>query len=242
MSKLQSKHVVKERPEITAARITAKHGLVVALITAMAGIIVAIIATKPGPKDDISKPGTETNPHISSPPPIFTRNDNTFSSHLDNGSSSAANNSTIASTSTVRALAIEEHSFSVPANEYWYDTDLQVRRGDQLDFVAKGRWWNGISQTGPEGDSGLIWNIGRPGCGQCPVVDGNLGELVAKINGTPAFRIGLSTTVHVSSDGKLMLAMNENTGPCKAGQQGSCYEDNQGALEVKVIRKGSVKY
>jgi len=132
------------------------------------------------------------------------------------------------------AVIVEESIVHVPANKYWYDTGVKVQKADWLVFVASGSWYSGISTTGPDGDGGRLFGMWRPACGECPVTDGNLGELIGKILDGPPFRIRRSATQAVNQNGNLMLAMNENTGPCKAGRAGSCYEDNKGELEVKV--------
>ena len=123
---------------------------------------------------------------------------------------------------------------NVPANQYWYDTGIQVKKGDWLKFAASGKWWNGISATGPDGDRGWLFGLGRPVCAGCPTTDGYLGELIGKVSDGPPFRIGSSTCHYINQDGNLMLTMNENTGPCKDGRSGSCYDDNEGTLEVEV--------
>jgi hypothetical protein len=128
------------------------------------------------------------------------------------------------------AVIVQQETVNVSATEYWHDTGITVQKGGWLELTATGSWWSGISTTGPDGAGGLF----RPACGRCPVTDGNLGELVGKIGGSPPFRIGSSTIRAVSQDGNLLLAMNENTGPCKDGRDGSCYEDNNGVLEVIV--------
>jgi len=121
----------------------------------------------------------------------------------------------------------------VPADQYWYDTGITVERGDWLQLRAKGKWWNGISRTGPKGDGGII-GIGRPPCDECPVVDGNLGELVGKVDDEFPFRIGSSIIEVATKDGNLFLAMNDSTGSCDGGGAGSCYNDNKGFLQVTV--------
>lgn len=116
---------------------------------------------------------------------------------------------------------------SVPANQYWYNTGIKVKKGDKLEITAEGTWWNGTDETGPDGYHGS--------CGQCPVVDGNLGELIGRIGNGMPFRIGSFAEIIVTEDGILWLAMNENTGSCEDGKEGSCYKDNNGLLQVEVV-------
>lgn len=132
------------------------------------------------------------------------------------------------------AVIIKQTLVQVPAKEYWHDTGIEIQKGDWLEFIATGSWWSGISMTGPEGDGGVIFGLGRPTCGECPVPDGNLGELVGKVDDGLRFRIGRSAIHVIDRDGNLFLAMNENTGSCNDGPEGSCYEDNNGALNVTV--------
>ena len=127
------------------------------------------------------------------------------------------------------AVIVEQSIVRVPANQYWHDTGIKVQKRDWLEFKASGSWWSGISMTGPEGQS----SFSRNSCGACPIPDGNLGELVGKV-GPDLFKVGKSSTQVVTQDSNLYLTMNENTGPCKDGRAGSCYEDNNGSLEVKI--------
>jgi hypothetical protein len=117
---------------------------------------------------------------------------------------------------------------TVPADRYWYNTGIKVKQGDRLEFKAEGTWWNGICTTNPDGNS-------NESCDQCPIPDGNFGELIGKVgdDGMP-FRIGDYAIIVAIKDGTLWLAMNENTGPCKDGGEGSCYEDNSGSLQVTI--------
>jgi hypothetical protein len=124
---------------------------------------------------------------------------------------------------------VKSFSVRVPANIYWYNTDIAVEQGNQLEFTATGQWYSGIGWTDPEGDS-------EEQCGKYPVPCGNLGALVGKVgeNGAP-FRIGSSFTEDATASGNLFLAMNENTGACTQAGKGSCYLDNEGELTVTVI-------
>jgi hypothetical protein len=133
------------------------------------------------------------------------------------------------------ATKVEQIRIGVSADQYWYDTGIRVEQGDWLELTAEGKWWSGISETGPDGDKGGLFGIGRPSCGSCPVVGGNLGELVGKVEGDFPFRIGRCQTEEMQTDGAFLLAMNENTGPCKDNREGSCYDDNNGSLQVTII-------
>ena len=88
------------------------------------------------------------------------------------------------------AVFVHESIVKVPANEYWHDCQIEVKKGDWVRFVATGSWWSGISKTGPDGDRKLNSNA----CGACPVPDGYLGELVGKVGSGYPFRIGEKLT------------------------------------------------
>ena len=133
------------------------------------------------------------------------------------------------------AVIVGESLVDVRANEYWHDTGIKVQSGDWLQFSATGSWWSGISTTGPDGDGGIPpFGWFRPACGLCPVPNGNLGELVSKVDDGIPFRIGSSAILQIDRSGNIILAMNETTGPCIGNREGSCYDDNKGALKVKV--------
>jgi hypothetical protein len=133
-----------------------------------------------------------------------------------------------------KAVIVEQSQVSVPANCYWLNTDVKVEKGDYLELKAKGKWYSGISTTGPKGDRGIKALLGLRGCGQCPVVFGNLGELVGRVGNDFPFRIGNSAVVVATKDADLWLAMNDSTGSCGSGPPGSCYDDNHGWLQVTV--------
>jgi hypothetical protein len=61
-----------------------------------------------------------------------------------------------------------------------------------------------------------------------------MGELVGKVADGMPFRIGRCSIESATQAGNLFLAMNENTGACVGGRTGSCYEDNNGSLQVLV--------
>jgi len=123
---------------------------------------------------------------------------------------------------------------TVSATELWHRTNINVTSGEIVNFEAEGSWWNGISRTGPEGDNGLWGHFAKPSCNACPVPNGNLGQLVAKIGSSPPLAVGHRATHYVQQEGEIALAMNENLGACRAGIPGSCYQDNTGQLEVRI--------
>ena len=132
------------------------------------------------------------------------------------------------------ASFVQRYPVSVEARTYWSPTGIKVKKGDWLVFSASGEWWSGISQTDPNGDGG-IFGLLRPACGECPVPEGNLGELVGRIEGSPPFRVGAERTLIAPQEGELRMAMNENTGLClPRKEEGSCYDDNRGNISVRV--------
>lgn len=125
----------------------------------------------------------------------------------------------------------------VPANVLWCTTSLQVTHGDWLQVTAQGAWYSGIAPTGPEGMIGQDdTGAAASPCGGCPLVDGNLGELVGRIGANAdLFRIGPSAVIAARAEGELSLSMNDTLGECFSGRPGSCYDDNSGSMEVTVI-------
>jgi hypothetical protein len=115
---------------------------------------------------------------------------------------------------------------NIPANVYWYDTGINVSKGDRLELTATGQWNSGLGLSSPDGLD--------ESCGECPIVGEIIGNLVGKIGeGTP-FPVGSSTVIVATQDGKLFLTMNENLGGCFDSRPLSCFEDNTGFLEVTV--------
>ena len=128
------------------------------------------------------------------------------------------------------AAIVDRIFVTVDAKVYWNDTGIQLQKGDCLEFTATGNWWNGISTTEPDGDGG----VGSPECLGCPITDANLGELIGRIGNSAPFRIG-GTAIHtINQEGVLLLAMNENMGYCVDEREGSCYDDNNGIVDVKI--------
>jgi hypothetical protein len=115
------------------------------------------------------------------------------------------------------ATVVKQCLVSVPADQYWFNTGIEVQRGDHVELKARGHWYSGISMTGPKGDRGIKALLGLRRCGQCPVVGGNLGELVGKVGGNFPFRVGSSAVGVATRDGSLWLTMNDSTGSCKGG-------------------------
>ena len=131
------------------------------------------------------------------------------------------------------ATMVGQYPVDVLANKYWRDTGINVKHGDWLEFTAEGKWWSGISRTGPQGDGGIL-GLSRPGSGQCPVPEGNLGELIGKVRGQTPFRVGRVAVRNVTKSGNLLLAMNDNASPGPNNKKGSFYDDNSGSLQVRV--------
>jgi hypothetical protein len=128
-----------------------------------------------------------------------------------------------------------DYEVEVLADQYWYDTGIQVNPGDIVELQATGSWWDGVSQAGPDGDPGR----GPKDCGGCIMSDANPLELIGRIglNNRP-FRIGSLLKREVNESGILFLSANDNEGPCQNGETGSCFRDNRGTVVVKVtLRK-----
>jgi len=110
--------------------------------------------------------------------------------------------------------------------------------------TPKNVWNIGMGPVGPYGEPAececLVHDLTPLATdgGVQPVRRGLLGALVARIGakGTP-FIVGRTTAARVNSPGILFFASNDNVAPCKDGLRGSCFDDNQGQLEVHVVVK-----
>lgn len=115
--------------------------------------------------------------------------------------------------------------------EHGLKTDVAVQAGDFMELTATGSWFNGVSGTDADGDC----TRGAQACGQCPVPEGNLGELIGVLSEPTQqsrFRVGTHNIVTADRNGRLEFAMNDNLGDC-GGQ--SCYRGNNGTLTVQIV-------
>lgn len=121
----------------------------------------------------------------------------------------------------------QDVTINVPGTSRGTDTGLDVRSGESITFSATGTVIAGrrIGEVGPEGarTSGLGGVIGTR-----PVPTAGPGALIAYIrmpNGqlSQAYLIGTSLTTTVPTDGRLILAINDDD-----------YSDNGGSFSVRI--------
>jgi EF hand domain-containing protein len=100
-----------------------------------------------------------------------------------------------------------ETEVQVPSNQRWYDTGIDVRSGDIIDFRATGTIrmsTNGNDSASPSG----AWN-GRT-ADNAPFRDRPAGALIGHIgNGAPIF-MGDNGRVNVATTGRLYLSVNDD--------------------------------
>jgi len=114
-------------------------------------------------------------------------------------------------------------TISVPANQAWVDTGLDVNRGDRVSFQASGQitWDTGAGQTATPDGSGTQQRTGLP-LGTAPV-----GALIGRVGNDAPFGIGMQTQPLVMpAAGRLMLGVND-----------SVLADNAGAFSVVVTKQ-----
>ncbi|HZE70652.1 MAG TPA: hypothetical protein VE135_14165 [Pyrinomonadaceae bacterium] len=107
------------------------------------------------------------------------------------------------------------------------DTNLDVRAGDQLSFIASGTVIAGrrIGQVGPEG--GRVSGLGSV-IGTRPIPTAGPGALIGYIRTADGqfsqpFLIGSQSTVSAPVDGRLIVAINDDD-----------YSDNGGSFNVRI--------
>jgi hypothetical protein len=114
-------------------------------------------------------------------------------------------------------------SISVPGNQAWVDTGIEVNRGDRVSFQASGQitWDVGAGLTATPDGSGTQQRTGLP-LDSAPV-----GALIGRVGNSAPFGIGMQTQPLVMpASGRLMLGIND-----------SVLRDNAGAFSVTVTRQ-----
>jgi len=124
-----------------------------------------------------------------------------------------------------RGRAPREITINVPATSRGTDTNIDVRSGDQITISATGTITAGrrVGDVGPDGarSTGIGINVR-------PVPTAGVGALIAYIrmpNGqlSQAYLIGSTLTTTVPTDGRLILAINDDD-----------YSDNSGSFSVRI--------
>jgi hypothetical protein len=124
-----------------------------------------------------------------------------------------------------RGRSPREITINVPATSRGTDTNIDVRSGDQITISATGTITAGrrVGDVGPDGarSTGIGINVR-------PVPTAGVGALIAYIrmpNGqlSQAYLIGSTLTTTVPTDGRLILAINDDD-----------YSDNSGSFSVRI--------
>jgi hypothetical protein len=111
---------------------------------------------------------------------------------------------------------------SVPGNQPWTDTGLDVRAGDRIQFVATGQIRLSINRTHISGPGGA----GATRNSNNPLPTAPVGALIARIGDATPFLIGLGRTpLAMANAGRLYLGINDDD-----------TRDNSGSFEVKIER------
>ena len=112
---------------------------------------------------------------------------------------------------------------SVPGNQAWTDTGLDVRAGDRILFVATGQIRLSINRTHISGPGGA----GATRSANNPLPTAPVGALIARIGDGMPFLIGLGRTpLAMAHAGRLYLGINDDD-----------TRDNSGAFEIKIERQ-----
>ncbi len=121
---------------------------------------------------------------------------------------------------------------SVPGNEIWVSTGVEVSAGQILTILASGNINTLPDETGASlsDPNGQEWSCPYTNDSTVANVDCLLngepyGALIAKIGNGRPFKVGSSFTVHVSENGVLYLSVNDNL---------PYYDDNTGNYTVVI--------
>jgi hypothetical protein len=112
-------------------------------------------------------------------------------------------------------------SFTVPGNQQWIETDLDVREGETLNFRVAGEVeYAPNARVTPAG-------VARrsPGGPEVPIPSAPAGALVGRIDNGQPFLIGRNTSVRMPANGTLFLGINDDN-----------VTDNSGDFRVMIAR------
>ena len=112
---------------------------------------------------------------------------------------------------------------SVPGNQAWTDTGLDVRSGDRIRFVATGQIRLSANRTHISGPGGA----GAIRSPNYPVSAAPAGALIARVGEGAPFLIGLGRTpIAMAGTGRLYLGINDDD-----------TRDNSGSFEIRIQRQ-----
>lgn len=121
----------------------------------------------------------------------------------------------------------KEFTVNVPANASWFDTGIQIHKGQTILFTASGAisTWTGNPEAdspSPNGDDSPCQMADNSNC----LLNGApYGALIGKLGNGEPFLIGSSLGLKASEDGTLQLAVNDNL---------IYYDDNSGSYVVTI--------
>jgi hypothetical protein len=100
-----------------------------------------------------------------------------------------------------------DRTVTVPANQQWTDTGVDVRRGDVMHFRASGNVT--LSQNANDNATPAGANSGRM-AGNSPLRGVIAGMLIGRVNNDQPFAIGVQTDVTIPTNGRLYLGINDD--------------------------------
>ena len=112
-------------------------------------------------------------------------------------------------------------SFTVPGNQQWIETDINVRDGETLNFRVSGEVeYAPNARVNPAGVARRT-----PGGPDVPIPNAPAGALVGRIDNGQPFLIGRNTSVRMPANGTLFLGINDDN-----------VTDNGGDFRVLIAR------
>ena len=112
-------------------------------------------------------------------------------------------------------------SFTIPANQQWTETDVNVQQGNTLEVRVTGE-----IEYAPNARVSAAGAPRRtPGGNDVPLPNEPAGALIGRIDNGQPFMIGRNTSVRVPASGTLFLGINDDT-----------VSDNSGSFRVIIAR------
>jgi hypothetical protein len=112
-------------------------------------------------------------------------------------------------------------TFTIPANQQWTETDINVRDGETLEFRVAGE----IEYAPNVKVSAAGAPRRTPGGPDVPIPNAPAGALIGRVDNGQPFLVGRNTSVRVPGSGTLFLGINDDT-----------VSDNSGNYRVIIAR------